>query len=259
LAPAAQLVEVFSSIQGEGPHVGEPTLFVRFGGCDLRCRWCDSPHTWLPAARCRLECEAGGGRFREVDNPVAIPDVLAAARDLELSSHSFVSLTGGEPLLQPEAVGALAGALRAEGARIHLETHGVAVEALAQVVDRIDVVSMDWKLASDVRRADAPRNASPEAFHARHAAFLRVAARAPECVVKVVVTPATRTEELDAMAESIASVDVETLVVVQPVTPSGAVREAPSAQALLQTVRRLRGRLPAVRLIPQTHAQIGLR
>ena len=49
---SANLVEIFSSIQGEGPHVGESTLFVRFGACDLRCRWCDSPHTWRPAATC---------------------------------------------------------------------------------------------------------------------------------------------------------------------------------------------------------------
>ncbi|MGE4653124.1 MAG: 7-carboxy-7-deazaguanine synthase QueE, partial [Myxococcota bacterium] len=53
----ANLVEVFSSIQGEGPHVGASTVFVRFGGCDLRCAWCDSPHTWLPSKRCRLEVE----------------------------------------------------------------------------------------------------------------------------------------------------------------------------------------------------------
>ena len=44
--PRANLVEVFSSFQGEGPLVGASTLFVRFGECDLRCRWCDSTHTW---------------------------------------------------------------------------------------------------------------------------------------------------------------------------------------------------------------------
>ena len=46
----ANLVEIFSSVQGEGPDVGASTLFVRLGACDLRCRWCDSPHTWRPAA-----------------------------------------------------------------------------------------------------------------------------------------------------------------------------------------------------------------
>ena len=66
----ANLVEIFSSFQGEGPHVGQSTLFVRFGGCDLRCPWCDSPHTWQPSARCRLDDPAHGAR--EVANPVSL-------------------------------------------------------------------------------------------------------------------------------------------------------------------------------------------
>jgi organic radical activating enzyme len=259
LTAAIQLVEVFSSVQGEGPHVGEPTLFVRFGGCDLRCRWCDSPHTWRPSARCRLEQEPGGGRFREVPNPVPFEQVLAAVRALAPQRHAFVSLTGGEPLLQPEAVAALARELRRDGARIHLETHGLAAAELARVVGGIDVVSMDWKLASDVRRADAPRDAPAADFHAAHAEFLAIARRAPESVVKVVVTPATRPEELEAMAEAIARVDPATPLVLQPVTPFGAVKRAPPADALLCALQRLRQRLTSVRLIPQTHVQLGLR
>lgn len=252
-----QLVEVFSSVQGEGPHVGETTLFVRLGACDLRCRWCDSPHTWKPAPRCRLETRRGSGAFRERDNPVPLAEVIEAADVLEVARHRFVSLTGGEPLLQPEAVAALAGALRERGPRIHLETHGLATEALAEVIDTLDVVAMDWKLASDVRRADDPRHGPVEDFHAQHAAFLRVARRAPECVVKVVVTAASRDAELERMAETIASVDPATPLVIQPVTPFGAVREGASAERLLSIVARLSGSLESVRLIPQTHKSYG--
>ena len=115
-------------MQGEGPYVGVPTLFVRVGGCDLRCRWCDSPQTWQPAAECRLELAPGSARFRSVANPVPLEEVVAAAEALELAAHRFVSFTGGEPLLQPEALLALAGALRRQGARIYLETHGLAAE-----------------------------------------------------------------------------------------------------------------------------------
>jgi organic radical activating enzyme len=256
LDSAAELVEIFASVQGEGPTVGEPTLFVRFGGCDLRCRWCDSPHTWRASPRCRLEEAPGSGRFREVDNPVPLAAALAAARALGVSRFPWVSLTGGEPLLQPRAVEALASALRAEGPRILLETHGLATDALERVLPRIDLVSMDWKLASEVRRADAPRHAAAEAFHARHAAFLRVARRAPEVVVKVVVSPATGRDELDAMAAAIAEVDAATPVVVQPVTPFGTVREAPGPEWLLARLWELRERLSSVRLIPQTHKAI---
>ena len=108
MSTPANLVEVFSSVQGEGPHVGVPTLFVRFGECDLRCRWCDSPHTWKPAAECRIEVRRGSGAFRTITNPVAVEEVVSAAEALEAPAHRFVSLTGGEPLLQPDAILALA-------------------------------------------------------------------------------------------------------------------------------------------------------
>ncbi len=136
----ANLVEIFSSVQGEGTHVGETTLFVRLGRCDLRCRWCDSPHTWSEAKECRIERSRGSGRFRWIPNPTALSDVVAAAEALDVAAHRFVSLTGGEPLLQPGAVHALASTLRARGPRILLETHGLAAEAMERVADVIDVV-----------------------------------------------------------------------------------------------------------------------
>ena len=254
---AANLVEIFSSFQGEGPHVGRSTVFVRFGACDLRCRWCDSPHTWKASARCRIEDPARGER--EIANPVALADAVAAVEALDLARHRFVSLTGGEPLLQPDALGALARALHGRGPRILLETHGLASDALERTIDAIDVVSMDWKLASEVVRADAARGAPREEFHAAHAAFLRIALRAPEVYVKVVVTPATHDDELDALAHHLAAIDPRVPLVVQPVTPRGPVKESPSAARLLGWQARLERVLADVRVIPQTHPGLGVR
>jgi organic radical activating enzyme len=245
-------------VQGEGPHVGESTLFVRLGECDLRCRWCDSPHTWQPAAECRIELRRGAGERRVIPNPVAIETALAACDALDVGAHHFVSLTGGEPLLQPEAVAALARGLRGRGPRILLETHGLAVEALERVIDVIDVVSMDWKLASDVRRASDLRHGPVEAFHEIHERFLRSARRATEVIVKLVVTPTSDDAEIDEAAARIASVDSSLTLVLQPVTPSGSVREAPSAERLLAIFLRLSRTLPDVRLIPQTHKLVGI-
>jgi organic radical activating enzyme len=253
----ANLVEIFSSVQGEGPYVGTSTLFVRFGVCDLRCRWCDSPQTWHAAARCRIEEVRGSARFREVPNPVSTSDAVAAAEALELTRHRFVSLTGGEPLLQPEAAAALARALRGRGPRIYLETHGVATAALDAVVDAVDVVSMDWKLASEVRRESDPPRGAVRDFHAEHRAFLARARRSAEVFVKVVVTPATRDDELGAMARAVADVDRGIPVIVQPVTPRGGVRERPSAARLLAIAAHLERTLDDVRLIPQTHPLYG--
>jgi 7-carboxy-7-deazaguanine synthase len=254
-ADAANLVEIFSSFQGEGPHVGSSTLFVRFGACDLRCRWCDSPHTWRPAERCRIAGPADA--VREIGNPVTVAQVVAIAEELGLARHRFVSLTGGEPLLQPEAAAAIARALSGAGRRILLETHGLAEAGLARVVDAVDVVSMDWKLASEVRRAGAARG-DTETFHAAHASFLRLARRAPEVYVKVVVTPATGDEELDALARHLAEVDPAIPLVLQPVTPHGPVRAGPDPERLLAWQERLERSLRDVRVIPQTHKALGI-
>src|SRR5690606_9436085 len=76
--------EIYLSIQGESTHTGRPCVFVRLAACNLRCTWCDTPYAFT------------GGTKRTVD------DVLAEVRALECR---LVELTGGEPLLQPEAVG----------------------------------------------------------------------------------------------------------------------------------------------------------
>ncbi len=252
------LFEIFSSIQGEGPSVGASTLFVRFGGCDLRCSWCDSPHTWKPAARCRIEQTRGEGDFAECANPLTLAQVLAAADALDVGSHRYVSLTGGEPLLQASDVAEVAEALRSRGPRVLLETHGVHAEALARVVAHIDVVSMDWKLASEVwREADAP--CSGRSFDAEHDAFLAVARRAPEVVVKLVITPSSTDAELEEAWRRIAATYPGACVVLQPVTPMGGVKERVPAERLLALERRASALLADVRVIPQTHPIWGAR
>ncbi|NNL65036.1 MAG: 7-carboxy-7-deazaguanine synthase QueE [Myxococcales bacterium] len=251
-AGTANVVEVFSSIQGEGPWVGTRTLFVRFGECDLRCAWCDSPGTWRPAEEARIE-QAPGGAWQVEKNPLAIDRIVAACQELDLAAHRFVALTGGEPLLQPEAVAALAGALAGRGPRLYLETHGLAESALARVIDAIDVVSMDWKLASDVRRESDPRSGPVADFHDAHERFLRTAHAGAETYVKAVITPASRDEELLEMAARIARVDPALPVVLQPVTPIGRVRERPGAARMLSLASLLAQTLRDVRVIPQTH------
>jgi 7-carboxy-7-deazaguanine synthase len=254
----ANLVEIFSSVQGEGPDVGASTLFVRFGECDIRCTWCDTPHTWLPARECRFELRRGSAEFRTVANPVGIAAALEAAEALDVARHRFVSLTGGEPLLQPEPAAAIAAALRARGPHIHLETHGLAAAALPAVLPHVDVVSMDWKLASDVRRASDPKGAPRGSFAREHAAFLAIARGAPRVVVKIVVTPASGDAEIDEAIAAVAELAPAATLVLQPVTPHGPVRERPGAARMLALAARAEARLRDVRVIPQTHPIYGV-
>ncbi|MDJ0790250.1 MAG: 7-carboxy-7-deazaguanine synthase QueE [Myxococcota bacterium] len=254
----AHLVEVFSSVQGEGPDVGRSTLFVRFGECDLRCRWCDSPGTWRRSERFEVESPEGGEPSLH-PNPVAVSALLDLLAPLDPERHQMIAFTGGEPLLQPEAVGELARAIGPGGPERLLETHGLHHRALAQVVDAIDVVSMDWKLTSEVRRESDPAKGDVEPFHEAHERFLEVARGSPRVVVKLVVTPSTTDAEFDRAVAGVAAVHPGAHFVVQPVTPCGGVKERPPAERLLALARRAEARLENVRLVPQTHPIYGVR
>jgi organic radical activating enzyme len=257
-ATAASLVEIFASVQGEGPEVGRSTVFVRFGGCDLRCRWCDSPDTWRTSTRCRVEEGPGSGHFIEWPNPVEPQTVADRVDALALRPSTWVSLTGGEPLLQPVPLAALAGELRRRERRIYLETHGLHADALESIVEEIDLVSMDWKLTSDVSWGPGLQGRAGDDFHDAHERFLRVALRARSVYVKVVLTPSTRDEELDAMLDRLERVSPEVPLVLQPVTPTGGVRAMPPPERLLGWLARAEQRLRDVRLIPQTHPIYGV-
>lgn len=225
---------------------------MRLGECDLRCTWCDSVETWRPARTCRIEEAPGSGRFATRPNPVDLATLGEVFDGLGGPPGSFVSLTGGEPLLQPDAVAFLARLAREGGRLAYLETHGLAVEALEKVVEEIDVVSMDWKLESDVRRASGSAPFAPE-----HARFLALARKAPGVVVKVVVTPRTTDPELDEVARAMAEIAPDVPLVLQPVTPMGPIRATPSAEQLLAWQRACSRRLRDVRIIPQTHRAYG--
>ncbi len=97
------LVEDFYTIQGEGFHTGKPAYFIRLGGCDVGCRWCDAKYTWNPKLYPPVEIQT------VVDRALACP-------------AQAIVITGGEPLLYP--LDRLTASLRAEGLEIFLETSG---------------------------------------------------------------------------------------------------------------------------------------
>jgi 7-carboxy-7-deazaguanine synthase len=98
------IAETFTSLQGEGILVGVPSFFIRTSGCNLRCRWCDTPYTsWLPEGERRSTREL-------VD-------------EANQSGVGHVVVTGGEPLLQRE-LGDLTSRLRAHRLHVTVETAG---------------------------------------------------------------------------------------------------------------------------------------
>jgi 7-carboxy-7-deazaguanine synthase len=98
-----KISEIFRSIQGEGRSQGLITTFVRLSGCNLDCRWCDTPYA------------------REGGKEVPVEDVLRA---VEFLPCRRVCITGGEPLLQLGEVTELAKRLHGAGYHVEIETNG---------------------------------------------------------------------------------------------------------------------------------------
>jgi len=253
--PSAQaklrLVEILSAIQGEGIDVGERQLFMRLGGCNLRCRYCDSPETLDATAipRYRVEQTAGKRDFVWRDNPATVTDVVEAVERLDQPRrlHQTISITGGEPLLQPTGLRAVLPILRARGYRIYCDTNGMLPKHAAKVADWIDVVAMDIKLPSST--AEPP-------FWKEHAAFLKIFAPS-KVFVKVVVDENFTWEEMENVCCVIAGRDENIPLILQPVTPFAASGKPPTPDVMLDLQAFCQRFLPNVRVIPQTHKMIG--
>ena len=123
---SASICERFTSIQGEGALSGTPSFFIRFSGCNLRCRWCDTAYaSWVPESENRLLCDL-------VDEAVA-------------SDSKHIVITGGEPMLFDQ-VEPLTMALREKGLLITIETAGTVHRSPDWMV--CDLLSLSPKLAN---------------------------------------------------------------------------------------------------------------
>ena len=240
------LVEIFSSIQGEGLFVGCRQVFVRLAGCNLFCRYCDTRDSFAVPAAARVETEAGSRMFGSITNPVAASELFAAVANLCRTPHHSISLTGGEPLLQPQAVVALS-PLRDKGVRLYLETNGTLPTILAQVIQHIDIVSMDFKLPSELPEQ--------QEYWQEHAEFLKVACQR-EVFVKIVLSGRTSPSELERAIALICDINPAIPLILQPVTPVHGVTPVVPEQVLRWQELALAS-LQNVRVIPQTHKLMG--
>ncbi|HJL05673.1 MAG TPA: 7-carboxy-7-deazaguanine synthase QueE [Polyangiaceae bacterium LLY-WYZ-15_(1-7)] len=166
--------EIFDSVQGEGPSAGTPSTFLRLGHCNLRCAWCDTPYTW-DWERHRLEDELRAW------------DLDALAADLVARAPQNLVVTGGEPLLQRDALAALLPRL---GKRVEVETAGT----LPPELEGVAQWNVSPKLASSGNPLD--KRWRPD--------VLRAFARREDAVFKFVIASEADLEELRARVSELA-------------------------------------------------------
>lgn len=249
----ARLVEVFSSIQGEGVLVGHRQVFVRTYGCNLRCTYCDSPETLKESgtpARCRVETVPGSWTFHTIENPVPAETLTEIVRGYLGEPHHSLSITGGEPLLHAAFFEQWLPQVRVLGLKVFLETNGMLPGHLRRLLPLLDTVSMDFK-------APSATGLTAEETLRRHREFLE-AAQAVNVYGKLVVTPGATEDELTAVVETIAAVNPSIPLILQPVTPFGYEPKTVSPATLLHFHALASRRLREVRVIPQTHKMMKM-
>ena len=229
----AKILEVFRSVQGEGPYAGITQVFVRFFECNMHCVWCDTPASIGDTSR----------NYKET----GLEDLFFQVNALYDGCHS-VSITGGEPLLQKDFLTELLPRLRQSGMRVYLETNGTLPHEFAQVIGNVDIVAMDVKLPSSTRQ---------RGFWHEHEEFLRIAMR-KRLFVKVVISKETADEEMYQAVEMVKRVDPGIIFVFQPnyfdmKEGGGCVAKCVELQKYCSKI------LEDVRITPQVHKFMKLR
>jgi 7-carboxy-7-deazaguanine synthase len=244
--PKADIIEIFSSIQGEGLLVGYRQIFLRFPECNLNCRYCDTD--FKRTMSCQVEKNPGTARMANWDNPIELEQVLKllASGEKQLpGAHHSISITGGEPLLHEQLLSAWLPEL-SEILPIHLETNGTLPDQLERLIDDLDWVAMDIKLHSQTgERTDWET----------HRRFLDIA-RVTNCYVKLVIGEETPDLELQLAADLVNSVERAIPIILQPVTLKD--RVALPTERLLQMQGVISELHHDVRVIPQTHRFMGV-
>ncbi len=165
--------ELFESIQGEGPSAGVPCTILRLAGCNLSCSWCDTAYAW------------DFSRFERAQEVVSMT-LDAVQAYVACSTHLLLVITGGEPLLQQDALAELVQRLPGS-LRIEIETNGTVApcEYLSQRVDQ-------WNVSPKLGNSGEPmaRRWNPTA--------LRVLRDTERAWLKFVVDTSRDLEEADA-------------------------------------------------------------
>ncbi len=215
-----KIKEIFTSIQGEGLYVGEKQVFVRFCRCNLACSYCDTDFI----AENAIEY-----------NEEKLFDILAS------NDAQTISFTGGEPLIEKDFLFSFLEKYKQKlNKKIYLETNGTLYKNLSELIDYVDVVSMDIKLESATKEKNRFLD---------NEKFLDIANQ-KETFIKVVFDNNIKDDEMDScikLARKYCN-----FIVLQPKMPISSDIE------LNEIYDKFYKKYKKIRLIPQVHKFLNL-
>ena len=225
-------MEIFSSIQGEGQYIGKRQIFIRFAGCNINCKYCDTTTS---------KNKNSGKKYTHEQLNDKIQSLMTD------DFHSL-EITGGEPLLHTQYISEF---LEKYPYRAMLETNATIPGNMRKLTRLIDIVSMDIKLPEHFETLP-----EWEDVYEKELETIDVLEESDtEYYIKIVVSPTTPIDVIDKITGELENkISPAREVIVQPVSPTEKWTDKDNLFKISQTI----GKNFNVSIIPQIHKYMNV-
>ena len=229
----APIIEIFSSLQGEGLLIGKRQIFVRFAGCNLNCNYCDTKNS----------ISQDSGKLMTPE------EVIAEINKILTPDCNTISFTGGEPALYPEFINEVS---KLTDLNIMLETNGTLLHNI-NLIDKLDIVSLDIKLPEHF-----DGNFKENIFLNEIKSLNLLIKKCINVYCKVVIVPSLKIESFEEVIKKL-SKNIENennlQVIIQPSSP---LNDWHNLSSRLFAYSELAGKYFEVSTIPQIHKILNI-